>query len=341
MNYLNFSIGQDDIDRRMDRVTRKFLETIPISILYKNIRNGFIRINGKKVHINYRVQNGDVLCIEKNLFEKNKKDCIPKIIKTIDTPNITTVFCNEHLRIINKPKGINVQASFANQQSLDYIIKDEYIQERKKGLHKESLSFMPGPLHRLDRNTTGLLVFSQSLIGAQWFSNALAEKRIEKKYLTILSGHLNSDVVWEHLLSDSKKNPVKNFATVTVFEKSDRAEPDVKLAQTIVKPLAQGYCKNHQITLALIQIKTGRTHQIRAQGAFCGHPLIGDSAYGGKNLIPEFLLHAWTLKFPIDNPLRIPHKLIADLPPSFTDFIKYHLPNFNLLSYNNADEISK
>lgn len=344
MKYLEFLTGEDDRDRRLDRVSRKFLDTIPLSILYKNIRNGYIRVNGKKNQINYRIQSGDVLCIEKNLFE-NKATTIPlKESNKSVCPEFTTIFINKHIRIINKPMGINVQASSTNQQSLDRIIKEEYITERRAGLHAESLSFLPGPLHRLDRKTTGLLAFSQSLEGARFFSSAIAEKVIKKKYLTILSGTLNYDEVWEHLLTDSKKSDStssKNFATVSVYEKDDVLAEDVKMARTFVQPLAQGHYNQQAITLALIQIETGRTHQIRAQGAFCGYPLLGDTAYGGKKLIPDFLLHAWSLDFPRDNPIELPEQIIAPLPNYFNEFIKYHLPDFRLLPYNGHNETSK
>lgn len=344
MKYLEFLTGEDDINRRLDRVARKFLATIPLSVLYKNIRNGFIRINGKKNTIDYRLQSGDVLFIEKNLFEK-KPSAIPlSKLKTSINPKITTIFINKHIRIINKPLGINVHTSGTNQQSLDQIIKDEYMQQRGAGLHVDSLSFLPGPLHRLDRNTTGLLAFSQSLEGARWFSEAISKKNIQKKYITVLSGTLDGDMVWEHLLTDSKKNNssiAKNFATVSAYEQGDILATDAKLARTFVQVLAQGTYKQEAITLALIQIETGRTHQIRAQSAFCGHPLIGDSAYGGKMLIPDFLLHAWSLEFPLDNPIGLPQRITAPLPISFADFIKYHLPDFSLLAYNASNETSK
>ncbi len=99
----------------------------------------------------------------------------------------------------------------------------------------------------------------------------------------------------------------------------------------MAEPVLYGSFKGQKITLARIQIKTGRKHQIRAQSALHNHVLLGDSAYGSKNKTPHksFYLHAKTLEFPKDNPLGLPEKLEAPLPDSFSIFAETWLKNHN------------
>ena len=177
MIFKEFSIGKDDIDRRIDRVVRKFLKTTPLTIIYKNIRSGFIRVNNKKIKNDYRMLEHDVLFIEDNFFNKSQQSEHKFSVTSI---NFETVFQNDDILIINKPVGINVQAATKDDISLDKIIKDDFI---RSGKAEKSLSFLPGPLHRLDKNTSGLLAFSQSLIGARIFSEAFVNHSIKKTYL--------------------------------------------------------------------------------------------------------------------------------------------------------------
>ncbi len=332
MIFFEFIVGEDDVDRRIDRVTRKFLKTTPLSVIYKNIRSGFIRVNGLKIKNDYRVQKNDVVFIEKNFYNKNtsavsierEKDSLPCL-------DIEVVFENEHVKVFNKPYGMLAQGANNGEVSLDAFVKDEYLQKQKMGKHKNSLSFLPGPLHRIDKYTTGLLVFSQSLKGAQYVSEAISSRFVKKQYICVLSGSLKNDCIWEHYIEKDNPTLDNGFVTVQAREgKVDRA----KYAKTIVTPLAHGVYFGEDITLAKVSIETGRTHQIRSQASSSKYPLLGDSAYGYKGKSRTFFLHAWMLFFPDDNPLNIPEKLIANLPLSFKDFVKQHLPNFTIPSYN-------
>jgi len=168
-----------------------------------------------------------------------------------------------------------------------------------------SLSFKPGPLHRLDKPSSGIVIFSTGLEGARLFSSLMRERKARKTYLAIIEGEIKKEEIWEDLLErDSGKK--KTFVS---------ASQDGKTAITKIKPLAQkrGY------SLIIAEIATGRTHQIRAQAASHGHPLAQDRKYGGHNLDgignDGFFLHAWKIEF-LDN------KITAPIPKEFKEKIK-------------------
>ncbi len=338
MTFLDFPIGDDDIDRRIDRVIRKFLKHLPLSAVYKNIRSGFIRVNNAKVKNDYRMIKGDSINIEHNFYNASTsiQDSSDDVC-TQSLPQIKydTIFENEHIRVINKPYGVNVQASHANDISLDKLVREDYKKMQNTFKVPSSLSFVPGPLHRLDKNTTGVLAFSQSLQGARYFSESMQNHSIKKHYLCILSGTLNESTYWNHSIQKEQKRGTGSFVTVNVQE-TVYEQTHLKSATTIVTPIAHAKYNDENITLARISIETGRTHQIRSQAAFCNYPLLGDTAYGYKGSMNHFFLHAWVLEFPRDNPIKLPEKLIAELPYSFKEFVKNHLPNTAIPSYNSS-----
>ncbi|MGL4986840.1 MAG: RluA family pseudouridine synthase, partial [Treponemataceae bacterium] len=298
---------QDDSNRRLDRVLRKFLKKMPLSLIYKSLRCGNIKINGAKKRPEYLTQENDCLQINESLLnisaEKPEKK---EFSKDLFAKWIVPVFENEHLLIINKPYDIPVHVSKSTDFSLDDIIKNHY-QEKN-----DSLSFSLGPLHRLDRQTTGLLAFSKSLAGAQWFSSAIKNHQITKTYLALLWGHLENAAYWED--SISKKNTSDGFFTMQHDEKGS-------LAKTQIEPLQRGTVQGKKITLAKIKILTGKMHQIRFQCSAHGFPLVGDSAYQGSQLNDERLtqklfLHAAQMQLP-KNDLNLPKKIECLLPRDF------------------------
>ena len=145
----------------------------------------------------------------------------------------------------------------------------------------QSLSFKPGPLHRLDKDTTGVLCFSRTLAGAQWFSQCLREKTVGKYYLGVVRGVMLSQLI-------------------TAEDESGK---------TITQCYSLRYNKEIEASLMLFKLITGKKHQIRKHTASVGHPLAGDRKYQGGNPLPackRYLLHAWRLYFPASRPADLP-----------------------------------
>jgi 23S rRNA pseudouridine955/2504/2580 synthase len=187
--------------------------------------------------------------------------------------------------------------------SLETLVR-AYLAERLP----PSLSFRPGPIHRLDTPTSGIILFSSSLKGAQYFSALIREGQVRKQYLALVEGRLSSPCRWKDRLirdKDSAKTRV-----------SPGPNGDGQDAETEVLPLAA----NPGYSLILATLHTGRTHQIRAQAAFHGHPLAGDRKYGGRFQSGGLLLHAYTLGFPLNQDTKergLPEILKAPLPEAF------------------------
>lgn len=352
MDFTHFKAGKDDSGRRLDKIIRRFLSEENLSSLYKSLRKGLIKVNGKKSDGNFRISEGDDIQIADFLLP-GKQDAKVELLETSAgykkghfdlsaQPDGMTgdrqsklnehinsnsplskdiiVFKNEFILILNKPYDIPVQPSSSSKgNSLAEIVQKDY----ETSHEKTSLSFRSGPLHRLDRKTTGLIAFSQSLEGAKWFSEKIKTHEIQKVYLAILEGNLTKNKIWEDRIQKTETQNKEGFHTVKVSFDSEEG----KSAHTEVMPVSHGIFDGKEITLARILITTGRTHQIRSQCAYHGFPLLGDTAYGGrkidsKKIGQDFFLHASELHFPKENPLALPEKLTAPSPKAFLKIIE-------------------
>ncbi len=319
MDFKDFKAGKDDEDRRFDKVLRVFLNDTSLSEIYKLIRKGLVKLNHKKAKPDTHISNGDIISIASFLLD-NKKDDILQKNSPIIPDNLNIVFENQHLLIIDKPYGRIVHGTSDKKNTASSLDKDvlAYYEAKNNGA-SDSLSFRPGPLHRLDRNTSGLLVFSMSIEGARWFSEGIQNHTIHKKYYGLAEGKLAGMEKWQDKLSDSDKKTDSGFFTV-------KADENGLSAQTEVKPLSYGNYKGKPVTLVEYTIKTGRKHQIRAQSFLHGHTLLGDSAYNSELSIKgkrEFYLQAFELEFPENNTLGLPAFIKIGLSSDFYDILDY------------------
>lgn len=267
--YADFKIESNDSGRRIDSVIRKFLPNTPLKNIFKSIRNGDIRINSKKVKQNYRLNDSDILSIYRPLLKG--REIKKETGRSIDRDRV--VYEDSNILIYNKKIGDLVHGG---DDPLDKRVSS-YLQEKVK----ESLSFKPGPLHRLDRNTQGLIAFSVSLDGARTFSSLLKSNEIEKVYLTLVEGEYTQREKWVDRIKRDEKS-----------RKSYMSE-DGELAETHFIPVI----KKSGVTLALMNIKTGRTHQIRVQSGIHNRPLVGDNKYNDNKSARDYFLSAISLTF--------------------------------------------
>ncbi|MGP1458230.1 MAG: RluA family pseudouridine synthase [Treponema sp.] len=306
MTFSDFTAGADDDGRRLDKIVRRFIPEQNLSRLYGAIRKGLIKMNGKKAAPDHRVNAGDTLNIADVLLERRTAPAARQIAHFPFPYEI--VFQNRHALIINKPYGVSVHGG---EEALDNAVRRLYAAEYGKNA---SLSFTPGLVHRLDRRTTGLLVFSQSIDGARFLSEAFAAGTVKKTYLAIVCGKMTAGALWDDaILNDGKA--ARGFKTVKVVPHGTAGAQN---ARTRARPLEYGTYNGSPCALALFHIDTGRKHQIRAQSAYHGFPLLGDGAYCADCIKAEcaHFLHSYSLAFPQNN-LGLPEKLTAPLPAAF------------------------
>ena len=276
--------GVNDSGRRLDRILRKALPNTPLPLLHRLLRQKKVTVNGEPKDAQYRPGAGEIIVIP---VEQIQKTPPPK--RFLDSP-LEIIWEDSSLLAVNKPAGIEVHG----KNSLDAMVRS-YLADKLPS----SLSFTPGPLHRLDKPTSGIVIFSKSINGARLFSSLLQEQKVFKTYLAIIEGVVDKEQVWEdELVRDREKK--KTFIVRQKLKES-------KTAGSILKPV----CNNGSFSLVTVKIITGRTHQIRAQAAFHGHPLYGDRKYSNKG-DGRFFLHSWKTEF-LDVSIKAP-------PP--LDFIK-------------------
>jgi len=265
-----FTAGDDDAGRRLETVARRLLPALTLSAVHKALRGGDIRLNGAKTSADARVASGDVISV----WDALVGDAPPAPPSpAVPLPPEWVLHIADDLVVLNKPSGLATHRGSAREDALDERVR--------AWLPASGLAFRPGPLHRLDRETSGVIVFSRTLEGARSFSQALREHAVSKTYLAVLSGVL----------------PHRHRSSAPIEGRD---------ADTLFVPLAW----TDSLTLARVELGTGRTHQIRVHAQQAGHPLAGDRKYGGgptpAGLDAPFLLHAWKLECSLLPPLTAP-----------------------------------
>ena len=285
-----FIINSSENGLTLEKYVFKVLKTAPMSFIYKLFRKKDIKVNGHHQDKKYRLETNDVVAvyITEQQFDEFLKD--KELIPNTKIKD-WIVYEDDNVLFINKPKGLLVQKSTARDESLDqYVI--EYLMATNQYDPNKEKGFVPGPAHRLDRNTSGLVVFGKNhnalTLLFDLFKN---HDLINKHYLALVVGQVEKekDTIEAPLLKDEETNTV-------------RVAKNGKTAKTVYKLIK----KYDQYSLLDVTLLTGRTHQIRVHMAYINHPIVGDSKYGDFEANKEFkrkfgfssqFLHAYKMGF--------------------------------------------
>jgi 23S rRNA pseudouridine955/2504/2580 synthase len=303
---VQLTAGADDNGRRLDRVLRKALPELPLSAIHRLLRRRRILVDGKPAEGAYQVREGSAIYVPGRPGPLPGGQNDPGVYPGGETPSAACpggespgpdiLWEGQGLLALNKPAGLEVHGPGSLETRVAAYLR---------GRLPPSLSFKPGPLHRLDKPSSGIVLFSTTLEGARYFSRLLRERRVTKQYLALAEGAVGQPALWEDPL-------IRDREAKKTFPVRGEEGGGTKTARTRIVPLAS----SPAYSLVMAEISTGRTHQIRAQAAAHGHPLWGDRKYGGspRKGSGRFLLHAYFLEFPGKNG---PVSLRAPVPEEF------------------------
>ena len=295
-----FTVNNDYHDSRFDKWFKKNVIDIPHSLIEKIIRQNKVKVNNKRTKSSYRVQKGDII----QIFEISKIKPTKKNTKIKYKPNKKElgeygnyiIENNENFVIINKPTGIPVQSGTKSFRNIVDILKDTiYFRDSK-----------PYIVHRIDKETSGILIIAKNRKYAQLFTSLFRIRKIHKTYLAIVYGKVNK------LLKTMKDDLIfyENKKKIT-----QKAITNFKILKS-----------NESYSLLELNPITGRKHQLRKQLLNIGNPIVGDDKYFLNNFkrikIKDLLLHAYKIKFMINN---VQYNFKAKYDNVFEDFLKKNI----------------
>lgn len=284
------------VDLKDQRLDLYLLDKIPLSRsqIKRKIDNGEILVNKNKVKAGYNIELGDIISIKEDKEIKLEKEDI----------DFKILYEDEHLAIISKPQDLVVHPGAGNPNNTlvnGLLYKFDH-------LAKGSDELRPGIVHRLDKDTSGLMIIAKSDEAYSKLVKMFKTRKIKKSYLAILYGKIDDFGVIDAPIGRDRKNRKKFCVT---NHNSKRAISKYKLLKNF-----------DNYSLVKINLITGRTHQIRVHFSYIKHPIIGDPVYGYKNKfnIDKQLLHSYILEFkhPISGQEM---KFEDDFPPRFKKFI--------------------
>lgn len=266
--YERFSItidkGQEPL--RIDKFLMQRLENATRNKLQQAIHTGMVMVNGKEIRPNYKVKPLDNVVIYSDMSPEDR-DVVPEPVP------LNIFFEDEHLMLVNKPAGMVVHPGSGNYSGTLLNGVAWHLQQIKPGLTEENLPRF-GLVHRIDKNTSGLLVLAKTDLAMRHLARQFFDHTIRREYQALVWGDMEED----------SGTIIAHVGRHQRFRKLFEAYPEGdhgKEAITHYKVLERfGY-----VTLVQCVLETGRTHQIRVHMKYKGHPLFSDDFYGGDKIV--------------------------------------------------------
>ena len=298
MERLELTVAAEDIGERIDKYLSEQIEGLSRSAAEKLISDGRVTVGDKAVKKNYRTAGGDIIAVV--IDEPQPVDIEPE-----DIP-LDIVYEDADLLVVNKPKGMVVHPAAGHYSgtlvnALMYHCRDDL-----SGINGE---LRPGIVHRIDKNTSGLLMVAKSDAAHIELSDQIKDHSFTREYLAICYGNIKEDERTVDAPIGRHKTDRKRMCVTQLNSRP---------AVTHIRVLE----RYGGFTYILCRLETGRTHQIRVHLAHIGHPIAGDDVYGPSKVITELggqCLHAYRLGFihPITGEYM---EFTADPPESFIRF---------------------
>ncbi len=263
------TIGKNDAGQRLDRYLAKAVPLLPASLAQKYLRLKRIKCNGARAERNTRLNEGDVLqlYINDEFFDRPSEE---NAYLTVSAPKLNIVYEDENILLVDKRPGLAVHPHDGAEYGktlIDHILA--YLYAKGEWRPREERSFTPALCNRIDRNTGGIVIAAKTAEALRVLNQKIRDRELDKRYLAIVEGtpKPREGALKGYLFKDAVKNRV--FVTDAPQKGSKSCETRYRVLQS-----------RGGLSLVECELVTGRTHQIRAQFAHAGHPLLGDGKYG-------------------------------------------------------------
>lgn len=294
-------INEKSEGKKLFRFIKMILPGLKNSEIFKLIRTKVIKVNNKKSRPEYLLKKGDVVNIflkDEHINLKGKKNKFVNI-----KINLDTIYEDENIIVINKSKGILTHPDGREYKNNLFEQIRAYLY--KNGEYRPGIDFSPSPCHRLDRNTTGVIIFAKNHKALQEITTQFRERKAEKTYLTIVYGKITKEKLITSKIKNSEKQ--KNMVEVeklrifeNIPEKDSFIKENPELSATLIRPLKIF----NKATLLEVELWTGKKHQVRAHLKAIGHPLLGEKKYftveskkfSDKLKLRRNLLHSYKIR---------------------------------------------
>ncbi len=301
-------IDENGHDQRLDNYLLKICKGVPKSHLYRIVRSGEVRVNGKRVEVSYRLQAGDILRLPPIRVAQSRDEVLAGAELKADLP---ILYEDEALLVIDKPAGIAVHGG----SGVSFGVIEALRRQRPQARFLELA-------HRLDRETSGILLVGKKRSALTALHDMFREgglgggRGADKRYLVLVKGR------WMDPLRHARQPLLKYL--LDSGERRVRVSPEGKPSHTVFRLLARW----QNFSLLEAELKTGRTHQIRVHLADLGYPIAGDEKYGdfetnrllARSGLKRMFLHAWKMRF--THPLKDEGlELEAPVPESLKSFV--------------------
>lgn len=295
-------VEQDDADIRLDRWFKRYFPSVKNSVLQKWLRTGQIRLDGKRVKANSRIEAGQTIRIPPGADQQQDHKNEPRPLKISDADSealLKSVFYqDDDIIALNKPAGLAVQGGTKTTLHLDAML--DHLQFDAKD--------RPRLVHRLDKDTSGVLLLARTRTSAKYLTGLFNTRAVQKLYWALVVGAPNSPsgLIESPLAKGQGRGGEKMIVDTD----------DGKPAETAFRIIDKA---DNNVTWLELEPKTGRTHQLRIHCASIGAPILGDGKYGGKKAFiadmpntRKIHLHARSLILTLPNGTT--KKLLAPLP---------------------------